>query len=86
MPGLAWTTIFLSLLSHIAGMTGMHHYSQTLVEMGLFVCLFVFTTFCHYRLQTMILLISIFQVVRITGLSLWTQLACSSVHDPNTGL
>jgi hypothetical protein len=34
MPGLAWSTVLLFVLPHIAGMKGMCHYTQQLVEMG----------------------------------------------------
>jgi hypothetical protein len=34
MPGLAWTVILLFVLPHIAGMTGMHHCTEPLFEVG----------------------------------------------------
>jgi hypothetical protein len=36
LSGIAWTTILLFMLSVVAGMTGMYHYTQPLVEMGVF--------------------------------------------------
>jgi hypothetical protein len=34
VPSLAWTSIFLFMLSAAVGMTGAHHCAQPLVEMG----------------------------------------------------
>jgi hypothetical protein len=63
MPRQAWTAILLFCTSHIAGMKGAHHYTESLLEMGS--C----EIFFYEWSWTMILPISTSQVARMTGLN-----------------
>jgi hypothetical protein len=72
---LAWITILLFVLPHVAGITGTHHLTQSLVEMG--------ASWIYYSSwpQTAILPISTSHVAKITGLSHHAQL---NTEFPNT--